>query len=79
MESLSVTEQVDVTVCRITCDFAQEQPVRHQLGLVDGEVVSVDYHSQVIMQVQLPEQALPDFQAAMDALGCALECDNDGR
>lgn len=79
METLSVVEQVDLAECRVTCDFAQEQPVRHQLGLVDGEVVSVDYHSQVMMQVQLPEQALPDFQTAMDALGCALECENDER
>lgn len=77
METLSITEQVDMAVCDIQCDFAQEQPVRHHLSLVDGMVLSVDYQRQVTLRVQFPEQALAEFQASMAALGCQLVLESE--
>ena len=40
---------------RLRLDFAQEQWIRHQLSLLEGQVIKIDYSNDVKMTVALPQ------------------------
>lgn len=56
VSALPVEELVAMTTYTLACDFAAEQPLRHFIGLHQGEVTRVDYSSQVTLTVELPKQ-----------------------
>lgn len=56
MSALPVEELVMTTQFTVECDFAAEQPLRHFIGLHQGEVIRVDYSSQVALTIELPKQ-----------------------
>ncbi|MEA1988401.1 MAG: DUF1949 domain-containing protein, partial [Pseudomonadota bacterium] len=70
MEGLKTEQEVPKTEIQVTCDFSQEQPLRHWLSLVKGELVQVDYQQQVQMRVQLPDEKVSDFTATLEASRC---------
>ena len=51
---LTLTELVAMANFSTTVNFADEQWVRHQLGLLNGVILNVDYQSQVAIIGQLP-------------------------
>ncbi|MEH6651186.1 MAG: YigZ family protein [Motiliproteus sp.] len=71
----AVIEQLDcqlhqpVQALLIRCDFSQEQPLRHWLGLHQGEIESVDYNNGVELKVVLPLTELPVWEAEAARLG----------
>ncbi len=73
MEVLQTETQVVMQLVTVHCDFAQEQFVRHCLSQQDGEVFSVDYGQQVVMEVQLPEVSLQDFTSQLQAAKCGYD------
>lgn len=73
MEVLPVEQQVPMCTLQVTCDFAREQSVRHWVSLAQGEVGQVDYAQKVVMQIALPEVALAEFTAALQANQCEFK------
>ena len=73
MEVLQTEQEVPKTEVNITCDFSQEQPVRHWLSLVSGELLNVDYQQQVLITVELPDDEVEGFKATLIANQCAFK------
>lgn len=61
MEVLEVEEFEPQIEYQISCDFSEEQAVRHQLETLAGSVLATDYSSQVLLKVSLPEKAENEF------------------
>ena len=53
-------------------DFAQEQPLRHFLAGVEGEVRDVRYGQRIAVELALPGSAIPRLEAFCAARGLAL-------
>ena len=66
-----LTQAVPLCQWRLSCDFAQEQFVRHWLGLHQGQLLAVDYGQQVALTLSLPAQ-LTDPQSELAAHG--IDC-----
>lgn len=73
MEVLPVVQQVPMCTLQVRCDFAREQSVRHWVSLALGEVSQVDYAQQVAMQIALPEAAVAEFTATLQANQCEFK------
>ena len=57
----------------IVCDFGLEQQIRHWIGLLSGELVSVDYAKQVTMLVSVPVDQTDEFVAQLESVKCAFK------
>lgn len=64
-----VTAQLDVP-------FAGEQPVRHWCELHDADVAQVTYAENVIVQLSVPVECLPELRHFCDASGYHYRCDS---
>ena len=73
MEILPTEQEVPKTQLQVICEFAQEQPLRHWLSLVSGEILSVDYQQKVNVQVQIPEQDAASFCETLNANQCVFK------
>jgi putative IMPACT (imprinted ancient) family translation regulator len=62
MEQLVVQQRVAMVALHIGCDFAQEQTVRHWLGVCAGQVQCCSYSEGVQLQVNVPQAALQRLQ-----------------
>jgi uncharacterized YigZ family protein len=51
--------QVQLEEYNLTCDFSDEQPIRHWLNLHDGAVLNATYTQQVHISISLNEKDLP--------------------
>ena len=77
MEILPTEQEVPKTQLEVVCEFAQEQPLRHWLSLVSGEIVSVDYQQKVTVRVELPEQEVDGFCKTLNANQCVFKIQED--
>lgn len=73
MEILPTEQEVPKIQLQVVCEFAQEQPLRHWLSLVSGEILSVDYQQTVTVQVEIPEQEVDGFCQTLDANQCVYK------
>lgn len=62
----------DLKVFTASGDFAQEQPLRHFLAGVEGEVVDVRYGERIAVELALPGSSVPELEAFCAARGLAL-------
>ncbi|QBZ84260.1 IMPACT family member YigZ [Hydrogenovibrio crunogenus] len=74
MEMLPTHKQIPLTSVKIDCDFSQEQPIRHLLSTLDGQVESIDYGQQVVIEACLPVSHLASFKDSLNAMGCPFKC-----
>lgn len=58
---------------RVTIDFSQEQWLRHQLGLLSGEITNLDYQQQVHAELELPEQNWSQLQQILNTRSIVLK------
>ncbi len=70
MEVLPTEQEVPKTELEVTCDFAQEQSVRHWLSLVDGAILSIDYQQQVKLSLSIPTDQVSEFAETLSANRC---------
>lgn len=68
MAVLPVQVHIAQSQLHIHCDYAQEQLIRHRLQQVDGQVLDVTYASPIQMTVSLPQAAVSDLLASLQAL-----------
>lgn len=74
MDVLPTHKPVPRTSVTIDCDFSQEQPIRHLLSTLDGQVESIDYAQQVTIEARLPTIHLASFTDSLNAIGCPFKC-----
>ncbi|MDG4811579.1 YigZ family protein [Hydrogenovibrio sp. 3SP14C1] len=74
MEALPTHQQIPFTSVMIDCDFSQEQPIRHLLSTLDGQVESIDYRHQVTIEARLPAVHIDSFTDSLNAIGCPFKC-----
>ena len=74
MDILPAHKPVPRTSVTINCDFSQEQPIRHLLSTLDGQVESIDYAQQVTIEARLPTIHLASFTDSLNAIGCPFKC-----
>ena len=75
MEILPVVEQVPMNEMTVTCDFSQEQWVRHCCSQYDAQVKEVNYSTQVELQLEIPEHSLEELKSELDARRCDYQTD----
>lgn len=68
MAVLPVQVHITQTQLHIHCDYAQEQLIRHRLQQINGQVLKVNYASPIQMTVTLPQTAVNDLLASLQAL-----------
>jgi uncharacterized YigZ family protein len=73
MEILPTLEQVDKVQLNLTLDFKHEQYVRHCCDLLEGEIDSIDYGTQVQIQLSLPVSNQVDMAAKLKDIGIAFK------
>lgn len=61
MSLLPVRQSVIIQQLTLTMDFAKEQLVRHWLGQNQGNVDSLEYGAQVVMDVSVPDEAVEEL------------------
>lgn len=61
-----VVQQVRACVV-VTCDFADEQPLRHWCEGHEGEIEAIDYGNQVTVTLSLPDVLQGEFSSFCDA------------
>lgn len=70
MEILPTQQQLAMDTLQITCDFSQEQQIRHLLSQLEGSLEAVDYQQRVTMKVNIVSEKLSEFQASLQAMAC---------
>ena len=60
--------KVDLDEFKLTCNFSDEQAIRHWLTQHQGKVVTIDYQQEVSMAVALDEAQLSELQAFLNSL-----------
>lgn len=70
MEVLLVEQQISMVQIAVTCEFSQEQWVRHCCTKLEAQVVEVNYFTKVELQLEVPEDNLTEFKLALDAKQC---------
>ena len=68
MQILPVEQQVAMQSVRLSCDFADEQFIRHLIEQFDGALQSVDYMQRVNINFQIPLTAVDEFITKIGAL-----------
>lgn len=56
----------------VSCDFSREQVIRHWLEENQGNILSVDYQSQVLLNVALVEKDVPMFSDFLASVGAEI-------
>ncbi len=74
MEQLSVQQRIAMVHYQVTCDFSQEQFLRHWLGAQQGSVDETTYAENVQLSISLPQIALISFEATAAERGWLTDC-----
>lgn len=62
MQALPLTTLVAMQQCQVELDFALEQPLRHLLAGMQGEVIAVEYQQNVAITCTVPAASLAVLQ-----------------
>ncbi len=74
MEKLSVQERVAMVHYQVTCDFSQEQFLRHWLTQLNGSVDDAIYAENVKLSISLPQISLTSLEATAAERGWFTDC-----
>lgn len=67
MDELATQQRIAMQECRVACDFAVEQNVRHWLSLQGGQVLGINYTDCVDLRLEYPVEHKQAWQAFADA------------
>lgn len=73
LSKIKLTERVSMCSARLRLDFSVENQVRHWLENNGGEIVSIEYRSEVQMGVSLPLDRLEALVAFCQSKGIAVD------
>ena len=70
MEVLSTEQQVVMVRLKVSCDFSQEQQIRHLLELQKGRLIKVEYLQRVNLVVEVLAENQDVFFDSLEAMAC---------
>lgn len=65
IDNLPTEQHVTMQTVYVQSDFKHEQHIRHCVSLLDGVVDGVDYSSNVVLQVNIPQAEYQSFKKSM--------------
>ncbi|HHT00323.1 MAG TPA: YigZ family protein [Thiomicrospira sp.] len=68
MEVLPVEQQIEMAMVSLSCDFSQEQQVRHLIGVAEGNLLNINYQQTVIIEAAIPLNNRESFQQSLLAM-----------
>lgn len=69
MKNLPTQRQVELLDFRLQCAYALEDSVRHLLGQFSAEIANAEYHEQLMLHCQCPQDQWPHLQQRLAAIG----------
>ncbi|MFW2178287.1 MULTISPECIES: IMPACT family protein [unclassified Moraxella] len=75
VDNMTLAEYVPLAVVTIDTDFANESFVRHQLGTVNGRILTVDYGKNVSLTVEVAQQDIKDLSDNIGFYGTVKSMD----
>lgn len=64
-DTVTLAEHRELEEIAIQCDYASEQWLRHQIGLIAGEIRTVDFAEEVTLTVALASDQIPGLRATL--------------
>ena len=77
VDALEVRQEIKLEALSVDIDFKHEQFVRHLVEQAQGKIANCNYASSVVINVELPLDALGDFRKQMAPIAFSVSVEND--
>lgn len=71
-EQVVIEHYVAKEQLKLSCEFDEEQKIRHHAKLLGGDIIDIAYTDKVSMSVEIEESKAPAFKASLDAIKHAV-------
>ena len=77
IDALEVRQEIKLEALSVDIDFKHEQFVRHLVEQAQGKIANCNYASSVVINVELPLDALEDFRKQMAPIAFSVSVENE--
>ena len=77
IDALEVRQEITLEPLSVAIDFKHEQFVRYLVEQAQGKIANCNYASSVVINVELPLDALEDFKKQMAPIAFSVSVEND--
>ena len=77
VDALEVRQEIKLEALSVDIDFKHEQFVRHLVEQAQGKIANCNYASSVVINVELPLDALEDFRKQMAPVAFSVSFENE--
>ena len=77
IDALEVRQEIKLEPLSVDIDFKHEQFVRYLVEQAQGKIANCNYASSVVINVELPLDALEDFRKQMAPIAFSVSVEND--
>jgi len=77
VDALEVRQEIKLEPLSVDIDFKHEQFVRHLVEQAQGKIANCNYASSVVINVELPLDALEDFRKQMAPIAFSVSVENE--
>ena len=77
IDALEIRQEIKLEALSVDIDFKHEQFVRHLVEQAQGKIANCNYASSVVINVELPLDALEDFKKQMAPIAFSVSVEND--
>ena len=77
VDALEVRQEIKLEPLSVDIDFKHEQFVRYLVEQAQGKIANCNYASSVVINVELPLDALEDFRKQMAPIAFSVSVEND--
>ena len=77
IDALEVRQEIKLEPLSVDIDFKHEQFVRHLVEQAQGKIANCNYASSVVINVELPLDALEDFKKQMAPIAFSVSVENE--
>ena len=76
IDALEIRQEIKLEALSVDIDFKHEQFVRHLVEQAQGKIANCNYGSSVVINVELPLDALEDFRKQMAPIAFSVSFEN---
>ena len=77
IDALEIRQEIKLEALSVDIDFKHEQFVRYLVEQAQGKIANCNYASSVVINVELPLDALEDFRKQMAPIAFSVSVEND--
>ena len=77
IDALEIRQEIKLEALSVDIDFKHEQFVRHLVEQAQGKIANCNYASSVVINVELPLDALEDFKKQMAPIAFSVSVENE--